>query len=231
MPAWNESEAIGTTIRELCSHNLPLDILVVDDGSLDDTVEIARDAGATVLSLPFNTGVGGAMRTGFEYAHRLGYERAVQVDADGQHDPADIMRVLEGLDQANISIGARFTNSSAYKVRGPRRWAMRLLAFVVSRVAHTPLTDVTSGFRAADISAINQYRRHYPAEYLGDTVDSLVMAIRSGLTVTQVPVEMRVRQGGMPSTSPVKSAVYLGRSLLALLIALSSRPISNREPI
>ncbi len=225
MPAWNEASTIGATIRELRTHQLPMDILVVDDGSSDNSGIVASGEGATVLTLPFNVGVGGAMRTGFEYAHRNGYTRAIQVDADGQHDPADIIHVLEGLDHANISIGARFTGNTQYKVHGPRRWAMRLLAAVVSRLAHTRLTDVTSGFRAADEKAIDQYRKHYPAEYLGDTVDSLVMAIRSGLTVRQVPVQMRVRQGGVPSTSPLKSAVYLGRSLLALTIALTRKPM------
>jgi glycosyltransferase involved in cell wall biosynthesis len=229
MPAWNEAEAIGATLDEIASVNPHVDVVVVDDGSWDDTVKIAQAHGATVLRLPFNLGVGGAMRTGYEYAGRNGYDQAIQVDADGQHDPADIDRVLEGLKVADISIGARFAGKGGYKAAGPRRWAMKVLASVVSRVAHTKLTDVTSGFRAANARAINQYRRHYPAEYLGDTVDSLVMAARSGLSVTQVPVEMRVRQAGTPSTSPLKSAIYLGRSLLALVVALTRRPMKRES--
>ena len=229
MPAWNEAEAIGATLDEIVRIDPDIDVVVVDDGSWDDTVNVARAHGAIVLRLPFNIGVGGAMRTGYEYVGRNGYEQAIQVDADGQHNPADIQRVLEGLKSADISIGARFAGKGGYKAAGPRRWAMKVLAGVVSRVSHTKLTDVTSGFRAANIRAINQYRRHYPAEYLGDTVDSLVMAVRSGLTVTQVPVEMRVRQAGTPSTSPLKSAMYLGRSLLALLVALTRRPMKRQE--
>ena len=204
-----------------------MDILVVDDGSTDSTAQIAAAAGVIVLQLPFNLGVGGAMRAGYEYAKRSGYDRAIQVDADGQHDPADIGRVMSGLDKADISIGARFADKGDYTVRGPRKWAMSLLAAIVSRVAHTKLTDITSGFRAADRRAIEQYCRHYPAEYLGDTVDSLVGAIRSGLTVTQVAVSMRTRRAGVPSHNPFKSSIYLLRSMVALGIALTRRPASS----
>lgn len=230
MPAWNEAEVVGGTIRELKSVLPGMDILVVDDGSLDGTAEIAADAGAAVLRLPYNLGVGGAMRAGYKYAMRNGFDRAIQVDADGQHDPREINQVLAGLQSADIAIGARFAEKGSYQVRGPRRWAMVLLAATVSRLAGTRLTDVTSGFRAGNARAIAQYARYYPAEYLGDTIDSLVMALRSGLTVVQVPTEMRPRQGGTPSNNPLKSAIYLVRSLFALLIALTKRPTSSERP-
>lgn len=223
MPAWNESAVIADTVHEVLRETPGVDLLVIDDGSSDNTAALARQAGATVISLPFNMGVGGALRTGFKYAWRAGYDQAIQVDADGQHDPADIPRVLAGLDRADISIGARFAGEGNYQAKGPRRWAMVLLAGAMSRAAHTKLTDVTSGFRAANRRAIEQYTRHYPAEYLGDTVDSLMTAIRMGHTVTQVPVSMRPRQAGIPSASPAKAAVYLVRSLFALLIASTRR--------
>lgn len=222
MPAWNEAEAIGDTIREVL-RTVNHDVLVVDDGSKDDTARVAHEAGATVLKLPFNLGVGGAMRTGFKYAIRHGYAAAIQVDSDGQHDPFDIDRVIAGLEKADISIGARFAGRGSYDVKGPRRWAMAVLAKVISRVARTELTDVTSGFRAANERALHQYVDHFPAEYLGDTIDSLVVAIKSGCTVTQVPVEMKVRQAGTPSTGPLKSAIYLARSGLVLCFALARR--------
>ncbi|MGW9345970.1 glycosyltransferase family 2 protein, partial [Streptomyces albidoflavus] len=155
-----------------------------------------------------------------------GYTRAIQVDADGQHDPADIDRVLRGLEHADISIGARFADVGDYSVRGPRRWAMRFLAAVVSRIARTRLTDVTSGFRAAGSRAIAQYVRYYPAEYLGDTLDSLVAALHEGLTVTQVPVAMRPRVHGMPTQGPIGSTVYLLRSVFALLLAMMRRGVT-----
>nr|WP_306639109.1 glycosyltransferase family 2 protein [Pseudarthrobacter siccitolerans] len=223
MPAWNESESIGNTIREVFEFGPSCDVLVVDDGSRDNTAEVAREAGATVLQLPFNMGVGGAMRTGFKYAKNHGYSQVIQVDADGQHDPRDIKAVLDGLQQADIAIGARFADKGNYTVRGPRKWAMKVLAWTISKVAGTTLTDVTSGFRAANMKAIRQYVDHYPAEYLGDTIDSLVVAIRSGCTVRQVSVSMRARQGGTPSHDPMKAAIYLGRSGMALLFALTRK--------
>ena len=228
MPAWNEATVIGETIRELRDVAPHLDLLVVDDGSTDDTSEVARRAGARVLTLPYNLGVGGALRAGYKYAWRKGYDQAVQVDADGQHDPREVDKVLAGLDMADIVIGARFAGKGDYEARGPRRWAMRLLATALSAVADTTRSDVTSGFRAGNRSAIQQYTRHYPAEYLGDTVDSLMTAVRSGHSVIQVPVAMRPRQGGTPSKSPAKAAIYLFRSLFALLIA-STRRTTRRE--
>lgn len=224
VPAWNEARSVGGTVREIRSGNPHYDIAVIDDGSTDDTAEVARQAGAIVLQLPFNLGVGGAMRTGFTYAQRHGYTRVIQVDADGQHNPSDIERVLDGLERADISIGARFADVGDYTVRGPRRWAMIVLAKVVSRVAGTTLTDVTSGFRAANERAVAQYVRYYPAEYLGDTLDSLVAACHAGLTVTQVPVAMRPRVHGTPSQSPVGAAIYLLRSVVALTLAIMRRP-------
>lgn len=229
MPAWNEEETVGATIREL-TKTLPwVDVLLVNDGSTDQTVARAREAGALVLTLPYNLGVGGAMRAGFKYADRHDYDRVIQVDADGQHDPRDIEAVLDGLERADISIGARFAERGDYSVRGPRRWAMVFLAAVISRLGKTRLTDATSGFRAANRVAIRQYCEHFPAEYLGDTIDSLVVALRSGLTVTQVPVEMRPRQGGAPSASPWKAALYLFRSFFAVVIAMSRRPVTRQE--
>ncbi|PKI92053.1 glycosyl transferase family 2 [Actinomycetales bacterium SN12] len=223
VPAWNEEHNVGATVRDIRAASDRYDVVVIDDGSTDATGATARSAGATVLSLPFNLGVGGAMRTGFTYAVREGYTRAIQVDADGQHDPADIDKVLAGLGRADISIGARFSDVGTYAVRGPRRWAMVMLASVVSRIAGTRLTDVTSGFRAANLRAITQYVHYYPAEYLGDTLDSLVAALHAGLTVTQVPVAMRPRAHGVPSQGALGSAVYLLRSVFALLLAAVRR--------
>jgi len=226
VPAWNEAEAIGATLAEITAANPGVDVVVVDDGSTDGTADIAQASGAIVLRLPFNLGVGGAMRTGYEFARRYDYDRAIQVDADGQHAASEIAEVLEGLASADICLGARFAGKGQYSVRGPRRWAMAMLAGIVSHMAHTRLTDITSGFRSANRKAIEQYCRHYPAEYLGDTVDSLVMAIRSGCTVTQVPVEMLSRRAGQASHNPFRSTVLLGRTMFALLVALTRRRVA-----
>jgi len=228
VPAWNEAANVGSTIAEIRAADPAYDVVVVDDGSVDGTGDVAVAAGARVLTLPFNLGVGGAMKTGFTFAQREGYHRAIQVDADGQHNPTDVARVLAGLADADISIGARFAEVGDYAVRGPRRWAMVVLASVVSRVAGTRLTDVTSGFRAANRRAIDQYVRYYPAEYLGDTLDSLVEAVHAGLTVTQVPVAMRPRVHGKPSQNPLGASVYLLRSVFALTLAVLRGTLRRR---
>jgi glycosyltransferase involved in cell wall biosynthesis len=229
VPAFNEEESVGRTIEELTSVNPDVDVLVVDDGSGDHTARVARRAGAIVCQLPYNLGVGGAMRAGYRYALRHGYDIAVQVDADGQHDPTYLKALVDALDTADIVVGARFAGEGDYRARGPRRWAMRLLAVTLTRLAHHPLTDVTSGFRAANRRAIGIFADHYPAEYLGDTVESLVIAIRSGCTVRQVPVSMRIRAGGRASQTPGRAAIYLLRAVVALGLALVRRWPSTLE--
>jgi len=220
MPAFNEEASVAAVVTEV---NLKLpgaDILVVDDGSSDATARKAAGAGALVASLPFNLGVGGAMRLGFRYAIENDYDIVVQVDSDGQHDPASVKALLDELGDCDLVLGARFAGTGDYEVRGPRRWAMIALARTLSRVATTRLTDTTSGFRAFGPRAVLLFAEHYPAEYLGDTIEALVIAARSGLVIRQVPVEMRQRAGGVPSHNSVRSTIYLGRAVLALLFAL-----------
>lgn len=223
MPAWNEEEAIGATIADLQAKAPWGDLVVINDGSTDRTAQVARQAGAFVIDLPYNMGVGAAMRTGYRYARRMDYDIAMQMDSDGQHPPEYIDTLIAGLDRADIVIGSRFAESDNYKVRGPRKWAMGLLSFLFTRISGEKFTDVTSGFRAVNRKGIQQYCEFFPAEYLGDTIDSTVMAIRSGCKVIQVPVEMRERQGGVPSSGPLKSAVYLVRSFFAFGISMTRK--------
>ena len=234
IPAFNEERSIGQVIDEVHRWVPQADVLVVDDGSSDRTAQQARSRDALVLRLPYNLGVGGAMRAGYKFAHRGGYDVAVQVDADGQHDPAEIPALLAALERADVVVGARFAGRGAYSVRGPRRWAMAALARSVSRQAQTELTDVTSGFRACNASAVELFAQRYPVEYLGDTVEALIMACQVGLRVEQVPVEMRVRQAGVASQTPLRASLYLLRAVLAMAvsglragqdIALVSRPL------
>ncbi|GAB2465193.1 glycosyltransferase family 2 protein [Xylanimonas ulmi] len=227
LPAWNEEAAIAAVLDEVATVLPWADLLVVNDGSTDDTAAVARSTGrATIVDLPLNLGVGGAMRAGYKYAHRQGYDVAIQLDADGQHDPADVPRLLAAMREhsADLVIGARFAGTGSYEVGGPRRWAMRLLSWVLSRVVGTRLTDTTSGFKASGPAAIEVFAQDYPAEYLGDTVEALVIAARAHLRVAQVGVEMRERAAGAPSHNPLKAAVYLGRVMLALVVAMS-RPM------
>lgn len=226
IPAWNEEQALPKVLDEIRGNTeLDADVVVVDDGSHDRTSEVARASGVAVLTLPLNLGVGGAMRTGYLYAKRNGYGRAVQVDADGQHQPADILRLMARMDESNadLVIGARFAGVGDYSVRGPRAWAMKVLSRRLSRICKVTLTDTTSGFKLANRRTIELFAEELPAEYLGDTIEALVIAAKSGLKVEQVGVQMRERQGGEPSHSPFKAALFLVRAGLAMFIASTRR--------
>ncbi len=216
LPAWNEEEAIGGTLSEILRVVPGARLLVVNDGSTDSTAQIARNHGVAVASFPFNLGVGAAMRFGFRYAKAHGFDNVIQLDSDGQHDPAYLAQLLEQLQSHDIVIGARFAGEGSYTVSGPRKWAMRMLSAVIGRTARTRLSDTTSGFRASGPRAVSLFANDYPAEYLGDTVESLVTALRSGLRVTQVPVAMRTRAGGQPSQSAWRSTAFLFRAVIAL---------------
>ena len=228
MPAFNEVESVGDVVREVLTTLPGIAVLVVDDGSLDATSRAARAAGALVANLPFNLGVGGAMRVGFRYAIENDFDNVIQIDSDGQHDPRSVPSLLKALESADLVLGARFAGEGDYRVRGPRQWAMRSLASVLSRTSRTRLTDTTSGFRASGPKAVALFAEHYPAEYLGDTIEALVIASRSGLVIRQVPVTMRPRAGGVPSHNSFKSAAYLARAGLALVFALIRPPSTYR---
>ncbi|MFI7549063.1 glycosyltransferase family 2 protein [Micromonospora sediminimaris] len=223
IPAFNEAASIGDVVGEIRGELPAADVLVVDDGSTDHTAAVAITAGARVARLPYNLGVGGAMRLGYRYAHDHDYDAAVQVDADGQHDPRYVPKLVDLLGDHDLVIGARFAGEGEYTVRGPRRWAMVVLSLVLSGLAGTTLTDTTSGFRAANRRMIEMFAHWYPVEYLGDTVETLVHAARRGYRIQQVPVAMRRRMAGTPSHSPTRAMIYLGRALAVLTLALIRR--------
>ena len=228
IPAFNEEESLPGVLAEIRSAVPRARVLVVDDGSVDRTSAVAAAAGVDVLTLPFNLGVGGALRAGFRYAERFGYEQMVQVDADGQHDPSAIPAMLDLLAGADLVVGARFAGQPGYEVGGVRRMVMVVLARSLSRRTGAALTDTTSGFRAFGPRAIALFARDYPAEYLGDTVEALLMAARARLTVVQVPVVMRRRTAGTPSHSALRAAILLGRTLPAFVLP---RPRASRTAV
>ena len=228
IPAYNEQDALPAVLDALLAIVPAAAIVVVDDGSTDGTGSVAVGRGVRLIQMPFNVGVGGALRAGLLFAQRHGIPAVVQCDGDGQHPPDAIPRLVDRLASADIVIGARFAGQGDYAVGRPRRWAMRLLARVMSRIHRTPLTDVTSGFRAFGPRAIDVLSRELPPEYLGDTVEALVIAHERGLRVTQVPVALLHRQGGVVSKDPLRATLDLGRASLMLALSLLRLAGSDR---
>lgn len=220
VPAFNEAATIVDVIGGIRFHAPFADVLVVDDGSSDTTALLAQRAGALVAQLPFNMGVGGAMRTGYRHAERYGYDAVVQVDGDGQHDPQCIPLLIDRLSVCDIVIGARFAGEGEYHVNGARRAAMLVLAHGMSRLVGTRLDDATSGFRATNRRAIRVFAQHYPVEYLGDTLETLVIARKSGLSVCQVPVAMHQRLGGRATHQGLRAAGDLMRAGSVVIMGL-----------
>jgi glycosyltransferase involved in cell wall biosynthesis len=224
IPAYNEEDALPPTLKELREYQPNCDVVVVSDGSVDRTAEVGRAAGVVVVELPFNLGIGGALRTGFRYAVAQGYDAAVQFDADGQHDPAHIDTLLRALAEgADMVIGSRFTETSThYDVSGTRRGAMRLLQVAVRLLAGRRFTDTSSGFRAFNRSVIEFFAGNYPSEYM-ESVESLILATAEGFDVVETPVDMRQRVGGVASARRLKLVYHYMRLLLVLASSASRR--------
>jgi glycosyltransferase involved in cell wall biosynthesis len=219
VPAINESAALGQVLSSISTVHPLRDVVVVDDGSRDATPRIGREAGAHVLSHAINLGVGAAMGSAFKFAARNGYDAVVQFDGDGQHRPEHIAELIGALGDADVVIGSRFAAGGSFKSSAARRGVQRFIASVVSAYARTKLTDATSGLRIAGPRAVEVFAEYYPVEWLGDTVESIVVATRQGLTVREIPVTMNERAGGVPSQSVVRATAYTARILFILGLA------------
>jgi glycosyltransferase involved in cell wall biosynthesis len=227
VPALNEEATVASVVRAILDE-LDADVLVVDDGSSDRTAPIAVAAGAAVLQHPFNVGVGAALRSGFRYAAAKGYDRALQIDADGQHNPADAHRLLDRLarDSLDVVVGSRFANG--YDTGRVRRLVMSLLAGTVSRRLGVPIDDTTSGYRAFGKRAVERFAVAYPSAYLSDTVEALLLCAEWDLRVGSEPVKMRERAGGTPSAGAAASVFHLLRLVLVVLLHRVRRPMTQR---
>lgn len=212
-PAHNEAATVGEVVRRVAAVGFAS--LVVDDGSTDATSAVAAANGASVVRLPVNVGVGGAMRCGFRYAKRRGYRRVVQVDGDLQHPPERIRDLLAAADDgADLVVGSRF--AAGYEVSGYRRFAMSTVAAVISKMVGVELDDVTSGFRVVSEPLLSRFAERYPADYLGDTVESLLQAHGAGATIVQVAVPMDHRITGAP-TSRLAASGHLARLAVSII--------------
>ena len=219
-PAWNEQDSVAAVVADALGHGYR--VVVVDDGSADQTAMRARQAGAIVLRHPFNLGVGAALQTGFREAVRMNAGAVVQVDADGQHTVDQIPTLTDRLDgDLQMVIGSRFVNGG--QPRSPRGVAMRYLARRASKVATTTLTDASSGYRAIGRPLLELFARRFPSSYLGDTFGSILLASRHGYRVAEVPVTMRERQAGEPSTGTGKAVLLVARAVASSMTSETKR--------
>lgn len=223
IPAFNEAQALPGVLFSLHEEVPHHDIIVIDDGSTDMTASVAQDAGATCLSLPFNLGIGGALRLGFRYVVNEGYEQAYQFDADGQHEPSQIPALLAALDGADMAIGSRFAGDTDYQVGWTRNLAMGMLRWLVGRLSGQTFSDTSSGFRAFRRPVLELFASEYPVEYM-DSVEALILATGRGFQVVEVPVSMAGRSAGEPSNRNLRLVYHFVRVLIVLLAGSHRRP-------
>jgi glycosyltransferase involved in cell wall biosynthesis len=220
VPAWNEAGAVGQVVDGIRAFDPGIDVVVVDDASTDGTAAVAEERGATVLRLPYNVGIGGAVQTGFRYALAERYDVAIRLDGDGQHDPSEVRKLLAPIErgEANLVIGSRFADGTgSYRPPFARRLGIRVFARLVSMLGGQAVTDTTSGFVALDRLGIELFAEEYPHDY--PEVESTLVAVRSGLRLAQVQVDMRERETGSSSITFVRSLYYVVKVTLALLVA------------
>jgi glycosyltransferase involved in cell wall biosynthesis len=236
IPAYNEAATIALVIERIREHAADFDVLVIDDGSTDRTADLAEAAGARVLRLPFNLGIGGAMQAGFRFALENDYDQMIQVDGDGQHDPAEIWRLQEALNgNADIACGSRFlTPDHGYPAPISRRTGIHIFAFLVSRITGQHVSDPTSGFRLYNQRGIALFARDYPHDY--PEVEAILMLHWHRLKMVEVPVRMFERGGGVSSIrGSGKSMLYMVKVLLAIFVGLfRRRPVieaGDRAPV
>jgi glycosyltransferase involved in cell wall biosynthesis len=229
VPAYNEAEAIEPVIAELRAYDPELEIVVIDDGSRDGTASRAEKLGVDVVRLPFNIGIGGAMQTGYQYARDRGFDLAIQVDGDGQHDPREIALLIEPIldEEADMAVGTRFAGERRYRPPFARRIGIQLFARVVSLIVRQRVTDTTSGFRAVNRKGIALFASDYPHDY--PEVETTVLVHQHRLRMVEVPVAMRTRATGRSSITLFQSIYYMLKVSLALFVGLFRRPSTELE--
>jgi glycosyltransferase involved in cell wall biosynthesis len=225
IPAHDEEASLPRTVAELRAAAPGVDVLVVDDGSHDGTPAVARALGLPVVRHPVNLGVGGALQTGFRWAVEHGYDVGVQLDADGQHDPAYLAALLAPVRAGgcDVSIGSRYVERSGYRAPVARRLGMVLFSSLVSAVLHQRITDTTSGFRAYDRAVMQVCQHDFPKDF--PDAPLLIALARRGFRLREVPVQMRERTAGRSFYTLGKSLYYPYKNLLASVMALIQRPV------
>lgn len=230
VPAYNEEKTVGAVLAEIKEACPDFDILVVNDGSTDLTAEVAATVpGARVVTLPFNLGIGGAVQTGFLYARKHGYDVAVQIDADGQHRPAEVRLLLDPIlkDEADMVVGSRFMEKGGYRGRATRRLGIRIFYLTNRLLLGERITDSTSGFRAYNGKAIVLAGEAYPDDY--PEPEAIFIFKKNGLRIREVPVQMGDRRAGRSSIGFFESIYYMVKVFLAIFVLTLRRPNKRSE--
>jgi len=230
VPALNESGSIAAVVRSIREYVPYADVLVVNDGSTDETAPLARAAGAVVLNMPYNVGIGAAVQTGFIYAQQHGYEVAVQTDGDGQHPPSEIPVLVDALADsgADMVVGSRFLEPTGYRQTLARRVGGQILARILTMATGQRITDPTSGFRASNRRTLELCAQLYPHDY--PEPEAIIILHRAGLRLCEVPVRMAQRETGRSSITPLRSAYYMTKVILAILVNLLRAPVDLPTP-
>ncbi len=218
IPAFNEAATIEHVVNGLTMNFPQYDYVVVNDGSSDGTGELCMEKGYQVLNLPINLGIGGAVQTGYRYALKYGYDIAVQLDGDGQHDASYVKRLIEPLlaGEADVVIGSRFLRREGFQSSRSRRIGINILSDLIWLCTGKRIRDVTSGFRAVNRRFITIYAEDYPSDY--PEPEAIITAVMHHGRVAEVPVVMKEREGGTSSITFRKSVYYMIKVTLAILV-------------
>jgi glycosyltransferase involved in cell wall biosynthesis len=230
IPAYNEEESIGNVIKGICDHFQSADIVVINDGSCDRTGDVAGDAGAFVINLPFNLGYGAALQTGFKYAVRCGYRYAIQMDGDGQHSPSSLVNLVHEIEKrdADVVIGSRYLGSKNFDVTILRKIGIKVFGSITSFITGQRITDPTSGYRAINYKVLKLYSTDiYPIDY--PDADIIIMLHYAGFRIKEIPVEMTPNRTGKSMHSGLKPIYYIFKMILSIFVTLLREPVNGNE--
>ena len=222
VPCYNEQDTIAALYREI-REETPYDVLIVNDCSTDESRAILRQKGIPHLDLPLNLGIGGAVQAGYRYARHFGYDIAVQIDGDGQHDPGQVSALVAPIEQgsADLVIGSRYIDKDGYQSSAMRRVGIKFFKLLIFCLSGKRITDATSGFRAASRKTMRLFDIYYAKDY--PEPESNILAIKNKLRVFEIPVTMRERQGGESSIKALQPIYYMLKVSLGMLISSTIR--------
>ena len=227
VPAYNEAQNLPEVIAGIRQQPLAVDILILNDGSTDDTAAVGNACGAFVIDLPYNLGIGGAVQTGYRFAYEMGYDIVGRLDGDGQHDAQHLPELYQNIeaDLADVVIGSRYKEGAGYTASLSRAVGTRLFASIASRITKQKFTDTTSGFWMLNRKAMAVLAKHLPSDY--PEIEGLVMLCRANFRVCEVAVSMKPRQHGQSSIRPLHTFYYVFKVLLAILLEAMRKPVTR----